>query len=62
MTFSPISSPLDCGQGKTGAAGYLEGIEEAGIFLPGVGNLVKDRDGGATTVTIHISSIIAWSR
>mmetsp|Transcript_25383 Transcript_25383/g.73450 ORF Transcript_25383/g.73450 Transcript_25383/m.73450 type:complete len:433 (+) Transcript_25383:426-1724(+) len=44
---------LDCGQAKTGAAGHLEGIEEAGIFLPGVGNLVKDRDGGATAVTIH---------
>lgn len=62
MTFSSISSPLDCGQGKTGAAGYLEGIKEAGIFLPGVGNLVKDRDGGAATVAIHSSSVIAWSR
>ena len=49
MTFSSISSPLDCGQGKTGAAGYLEGIKEAGIFLPGVGNLVKD----AQFVPIH---------
>ena len=50
------SSPLDGGQRKAGAAGHLEGVVETSILLPGVGNLVKDRDGGVTTVAVHLSS------
>ena len=34
------SSPLDGGQRKAGTAGHLEGVVEAGILLPGVGNFV----------------------
>lgn len=51
-------SPLDGGQRKAGTAGHLEGVVEAGILLPGVGNLVKDRDGGATTVAVHICPVV----
>ena len=52
------SSPLDGGQRKAGTTGHLEGVVETGILLPGVGNLVKDHDGRATTVTVHICPII----
>ena len=52
------SSPLDGGQRKAGTTGHLEGVVETGILLPGVGNLVKDRDGRATTVTVHVCRVI----